>query len=340
MTRVPPTPLPQLTDDQRTLFAATADVLRSDAYQQAAPDERAAALVELGVPVMLVPDRHGGFGFGPVELAGVAYELGQQAEDTAPLDAAIAAAAVARFGDADRLALLTRLARGDERWTLCVPGHQYPNDAARATRLLLEHGGSLYFAPATQCRFEPQRTVDPGRSIARISYTPRLDDFLTRDASALEFVAAVGACTYAAYLCGLARRMLADAVEYANQREQFGAPIGTFQAVAHKLAEMFVAIDSAVVAAFGSAAGYAGGDAAAPSVARAYCGEAVRRVTVDALQVFGGIGFTEEHHLHRWLKRAKALEATFGAPHQHRALVARNRAQRERLGRPFALDGR
>jgi alkylation response protein AidB-like acyl-CoA dehydrogenase len=328
MSRIPPSPLPGLTDDQRALFSATAEILAGNAPLGRSPARRAADLVDLGMPVMLVAEKHGGMGFGPVELAGVAFELGQHAEDTAMLDMTIAAGLVSRFGDPVHTDHLPRLATGDERWSLRLPTHVYPDNAATATRILVEHGQSLYLAAASACTFEPQVTIDPGRRIARVGYAPRPEEFVTRESGALPYANALGAVAYGAYLVGLARRMLVDAVEYANSREQFGTSIGSFQAVAHRLADAFVLVDSSVVAAFGAAAQLVAGDLLPSSVARAYCGDAVRRVNVYALQVFGGIGFTEEHHLHRWLKRAKALEAAFGAPYEHRMIVAQATDQR------------
>src|SRR5581483_11596307 len=117
------------------------------------------------------------------------------------------------------------------------------------------------------------------------------------------------------------RRCLEIAVDYARVREQFGQPIGSFQAVRHRCAEMLVEVENAHAAVYYAAWAL---DARAPdaalaaSVAKAYVSEAARKVCGDALQVHGGIGFTWEYDLHLHFKRAKALEAMYGDADVHR----------------------
>jgi alkylation response protein AidB-like acyl-CoA dehydrogenase len=135
--------------------------------------------------------------------------------------------------------------------------------------------------------------------------------------------ASVGA---AAEMLGAARRCLEMSVEYAKVREQFGQPIGTFQAIKHALADMLLEVENAHAATYYAAWAL---DADAPdaalasSVAKAYVSEAARKVCGQAIQAHGGIGFTWEYDLHLPFKRAKHLEALYGDADRHRELVLR-----------------
>jgi alkylation response protein AidB-like acyl-CoA dehydrogenase len=135
--------------------------------------------------------------------------------------------------------------------------------------------------------------------------------------------AAVGA---AAEMLGAARRCLDMSVAYVKVREQFGQPIGAFQAIRHTCAEMLVEVENAHAATYYAAWALDAGaeDAAiAASVAKSYVGDAARRVCGDAIQVHGGIGFTWEYDLHLYVKRAKALETMYGDADHHRELIVR-----------------
>jgi alkylation response protein AidB-like acyl-CoA dehydrogenase len=136
--------------------------------------------------------------------------------------------------------------------------------------------------------------------------------------------AAVGA---SAEMLGAARRCLDMSVEYAKVREQFGQPIGSFQAIRHRCADMLMAAENAHAAVYYAAWALNAGaeDAAlASSVCKAYVSEAARQVCGDAIQVHGGIGFTWEYDLHLYMKRAKALEPLWGDAEYHRELIVRH----------------
>jgi alkylation response protein AidB-like acyl-CoA dehydrogenase len=125
---------------------------------------------------------------------------------------------------------------------------------------------------------------------------------------------------------GGAQKVLDMSVEYAKVRVQFGRPIGSFQAVKHKCADMLVDVEMARSAMYYAAWAASEDDPELPlasSVAKAYCGEAYTRVAGNGIQVHGGIGFTWEHDLHLYFKRAKANEMLLGDPSYHREIVAR-----------------
>jgi alkylation response protein AidB-like acyl-CoA dehydrogenase len=135
----------------------------------------------------------------------------------------------------------------------------------------------------------------------------------------------LAAAALAAEQAGGARRVLEMAVEYAKVREQFGRPIGSFQAIKHKCADMLLAVESATSAAYAVGWAIDEGSDEVPvlaSLAKAFCSEAYTHCTAENIQVHGGIGFTWEHPAHLYFKRAKSTEILFGNPRYHRALLA------------------
>jgi len=128
-----------------------------------------------------------------------------------------------------------------------------------------------------------------------------------------------------AEMCGGAQRVLDMSVEYAKVREQFGRPIGSFQAIQHKCANMLVQTESAKSATYYAAWAVANGVPEAhlaACMAKAYCSDAYRFVSGEGIQIHGGIGFTWEHDMHLFFKRAKGSEVTFGDATWNRELVA------------------
>jgi alkylation response protein AidB-like acyl-CoA dehydrogenase len=144
---------------------------------------------------------------------------------------------------------------------------------------------------------------------------------------------------YAAELLGVAQRALDLAVAYAKGRVQFGRPIGSFQAVKHRCADMLVDVEGMRSAVYWAAWTLGDADSAdderaiAASAAKAWCSDAGSRVVASALQVHGGIGFTWEHDLHLYLKRAHLDAVAFGDAGHHRAHLARLLRARVEAGR-------
>ena len=128
-----------------------------------------------------------------------------------------------------------------------------------------------------------------------------------------------------AEMCGGAQKVLDMSVDYAKVREQFGRPIGSFQAIQHKCANMLVQVESAKSATYYASWAVANNipeASLAAAMAKAYCSDAFRQVSAEGIQVHGGIGFTWEHDLHIYFKRAKGSEVTFGDATWNRELVA------------------
>lgn len=136
-----------------------------------------------------------------------------------------------------------------------------------------------------------------------------------------------GKVALCAEMCGGAQRVLDMSVEYAKVREQFGRPIGSFQAIQHKCANMLVEVESSKSVTYYAAWAVANDAAEAPlaaAMAKAYCSDAYRHAAGEGIQIHGGIGFTWEHDMHLFFKRAKSSEVTFGDATWNRELVARH----------------
>jgi alkylation response protein AidB-like acyl-CoA dehydrogenase len=175
----------------------------------------------------------------------------------------------------------------------------------------------------------PMPTMDQTRKQARLAFDSTPARLIGREGEAWPAISAMldlAVVALAAEQAGGAQKVLEMAVEYAKVRVQFGRPIGSFQAIKHKCADMVLDVESAKSAAYYAAWAAAAGDEELPvlaSLAKACCSEAYSRAAAENIQVHGGIGFTWEHPAHLYFKRAKSSELLFGDPVYHRELLAR-----------------
>ena len=184
-------------------------------------------------------------------------------------------------------------------------------------------GASAWVVDGRDVDVRPAETIDATRRYALVDPSDLPEgEALPGDA---EPGVAAACVALSAELVGVARRAMDMAVEYAKERRQFGRPIGTYQGVSHRCAQMLLEVESAR-----SAMLYAAWAAdhepetlpVAAAMAKAYASDCAWRVTASALQVLGGIGFTWEHDLHFVLKRAKTGGHLFGSAREHRERVA------------------
>jgi hypothetical protein len=190
-------------------------------------------------------------------------------------------------------------------------------DAGTADVLVDWAGGSIEGASV-----EPVRALDPTRRMFRVSAPPAARSPLGADVERGRLQATVMS---AAESVGVAERAMGMAVEYAKERKQFGRAIGTYQAVSHACAQMLLEVRGARSAVYWAAWALDHEPETAPlaaACAKAYAGDAGRRVPRSALQVHGGIGFTWEHDLHFFLKRGEANAHAYGSGAAHREQVA------------------
>jgi alkylation response protein AidB-like acyl-CoA dehydrogenase len=171
-------------------------------------------------------------------------------------------------------------------------------------------------------------TMDQTRKQAKLDFSNVEGTLIGTDGAGwnvLSTVLDLAAVGLAAEQVGGAQMCLDMAVQYAKDRVQFGRPIGSFQAIKHKCADMLLEVESAKSAAY-----YAGWCAselndelpAVASLAKAYCSDAYFHASAENIQIHGGIGFTWEHPAHMYFKRAKSSELLFGDPTYHRELLA------------------
>jgi alkylation response protein AidB-like acyl-CoA dehydrogenase len=206
-------------------------------------------------------------------------------------------------------------------------------DALPASVLLVPADGvpgALYAvaADAPGVRLAPAVSLDMTRQLADVTF----DDAPARQVAAGEDAAAAveagltaGAAVLAAEQLGLAQRCLDMTVAYVKERRQFARQIGSFQAVKHRLADLWTAITQARAASRYAAACLSGGDPDTPvavALAKSACSEAAVLAASECVQLHGGIGFTWEHPAHLYLKRAKAASAGYGTPGEHLAALA------------------
>ncbi|MDN5918313.1 MAG: acyl-CoA dehydrogenase [Pseudonocardia sp.] len=305
---------------------------------------------QLGVVGLAVPERHGGAGAGPVELAVVAEETGRRLSASPYLSSAVLAATLLSELAAGPAAeylpdvaggrrIATVAIAGDEGWDLTGTGvvadsgttvsgrRRWVTDGPLADLLLVVAEGPRVLAVdagATGVMVTTLGTVDPTRPQADVTFDAAPARLLAEGpdaARALERTLRTGEVVLAAEQAGGARAALDMAVAYAKERVQFGRAIGSFQAVKHLCAELLVDVESAYSAAYYAAWSLAEDrpdSAAVASMAQAFCSEVFVRAAGDNIQIHGGIGFTWEHPAHLYLRRARSSAALFGGPAAHR----------------------
>ncbi|MBG0828778.1 acyl-CoA/acyl-ACP dehydrogenase [Planomonospora sp. ID67723] len=316
-----------LTEEQEGLRDAVRSFL---AGRPGAPWARFAA--ELGVAGLAVPEEYGGAGCGAAETAVVCEELGRALSPYPYLSTAVLAVeAIRAGGDPEAMArLLPGIADGSRTATVVFPGDAELSLAGGRLSgtapyaldgevVLVFTGGELVEAvPSSRA---PRTTLDPARPLAALVF----DAVPVRpagDGTAWRRVRDLGVTGLAAEQTGGAARCLETAVAHARERRQFDRPIGSFQAVKHKLADLLLLVESARSAARAAARARPGDLAVAAAVAGSYCTEAYLAAAGENIQIHGGTGVTWEHSAHRYFKRATADAQLFGPPHAHRARLA------------------
>ncbi len=287
-------------------------------------------LAELGVLGLLVPERFGGMGLCEVDLVLLLEESGRAALPEPLVEtAAVAVPALAELED-ETLAghWLPRAAAGDAVLTVASPVNPFVTDAHLADLLLLVHEGELHAVERANTKLTHQPTGDGSTRLFRVDWEPTSASCVARGAdarAALDRALDRGALGCAAQLVGVAQTLVDKAVAYAKEREQFGVPIGSFQAVKHPLASVQVAIEFARPVVYRAA--YSVAHAAATrsvdvSQAKHMATRAALQAAKTSLQVHGAIGYTFEQDVHVWMKRAWTLADAWGTDAFHRRRAA------------------
>ncbi|MCL6670048.1 acyl-CoA dehydrogenase family protein [Streptomyces panaciradicis] len=342
-------------EEEEALRAAVRDLLADhcDApgviarTESDAPHDLAAwkALADgMGLAGLLVPEAQGGQGAGHREVAVVLEELGRAVAPVPYLTSAVVATeALLECGDEE---LLGRLASGRTVAALAVGLHRAPGtafavarlengtlhgeltgvaDAAAADVLLVPaEDGGLYAVQASDATVTPQVSLDLTRPLAGVVLTGAPGRRLGDADPAVRRALRAGAGLLASEQLGLAEWALTETVRYLKERKQFNRPVGGFQALKHRLAQLWLEVVNLRAAARNAADALATGEDVdlAVAVAQAYAAPVAVHAAEEALQLHAGIGMTWEHPIHLYLKRAKADSIAYGTAGAHRSEVA------------------
>ncbi len=345
--------------------SSTARVRELMASETAYDEKLWRAIADKGWTGLLIPEEFGGVGLGLVELAVVAEEMGRACLPSPFISTIWAAALISRAGnEGQRARFLEPISSGDLKATvalleesadwdpaaiqmevetrgknLLVRGRKlFVTDAAVADLIICvaRQDGRLIFVPVSRSQAGIEIIPTPGIDATRKLYTVEFDDvlvpssdaldFSTKPEDALEQASATATVVLCAEMLGGMQWVLDNTVEYAKTRQQFGKPIGVYQAVQHQCADMLMWTEGSRSASYYAAWAVSQDDHAARiavSLAKAYCSDAAREIGNRGIQVHGGIGFTWEHDLHLYYKRAKSSEIMFGDANYHREMLAK-----------------
>ena len=377
----------EFTDEQQELRSTVRSFLerecpislvRSVVEKGVPADDLWAHMVALGWPALTVPEEIGGLGLGFVELAVVTEELGRVVAPGPFL------ATVTQFVPAVRHAgtpeqqerFLGSVAEGEVTGTLAVGGNvsaepvsggweirgtvRHVLDGERADEIAVaarvDDGWGLFVVPTAAVRATAESVLDQTRPLATVEIDAAVVDGERAlgvpggAESALDRAVEEAIAALALEMVGTCQSIFDVAIDHARERHQFGVPIGSFQAIKHKFADMLVALERARATAYYAAATVAEEDASlvfdprrrrfgsngpdlvgneassrpmAVAMAKAAAGDAQRRIAQEGVQIMGGIGYTWEHDMHLYVKRAKSGDALLGTSSHHRARVAR-----------------
>lgn len=310
-----------------------------------------AVAAELGLAGLLVPEERGGAGASAREAAVVLEELGRFAAPVPFLSSAVEATTVLLAGDSG---LVPQLAAGERTAALLVPFSAAPGSPlprievdgdgllnGRVTSVAGALDADVLLTAVETPRGTEVHAVDAGAAsvtpVVSLDMTRPLADVRLEAAHGEKVVAAetgahavrrameAGAALLPSEQAGIAARCLETTVAHLKERRQFGRVVGGFQALKHRLADLFVAAESASAAARYASGTLAAGSPDTPvatAVAASYCGDAAVHAAEEAVQLHGGIGMTWEHPAHLYLKRAKADQIARGLPGHHRQVLA------------------
>jgi alkylation response protein AidB-like acyl-CoA dehydrogenase len=284
-------------------------------------------IVGLGWTGLAIPQEHGGLGLGTVDLVALAEITGRWAlpvpfVSTAGLAGPVLLAAGA--GD-----VLARLAEGEVA-TLAVHGSDDHKvvvpDAVRASTFVVVRAGGIAVVPSADVTVTPTHSVDPNRPLADVTIDPAVT--IAVDGDELERALDAASTVLAAELVGVTDRLLEISVDHARSRQQFDRPIGSFQGVKHRLADLYVALERARTLTYDAAMLLDDPTAEravrtrTASMAKAAASEAALFAARTGVQVHGAIGITWEHDVHLYARRARCSALLLGDHLHHYRRVA------------------
>ena len=341
-------------------------VVRAVVETGATPDKLWASMVELDWPALAVPEENGGVGLSVVETAVVAEELGRAVVPGPLLPTMTQFAPIVREvgGAEQRQRFLSAVAAGALKGALAVADHprgwtllDVTMTAERVEGGWVLHGTKrgvvasddvdeiavvaragdgwgVYVVPGSEVGLTPMHAIDASRPLSAATF----DQVVVPDDRALGEPGSAAATTgitralqeatvaLALETVGACDALFQMVLTYVKDRQQFGVPVGSFQAIKHKMSDLFVALERARSLCYYAVAAIdedTPARATAVSMAKAASDDCRRTVCRDVLQTFGGIGFTWEHDCHLFMKRAESSGALFGGAAEHSLAVAR-----------------
>ncbi|WP_207093828.1 acyl-CoA dehydrogenase family protein [Novosphingobium sp. PY1] len=316
-------------NDEQQMFAETArqlfaDTCTPDHWRRqmesgaVLDEERWAQIVDTGFPLVLLPEEAGGLGLGELDFAVIAEAAGYNALPDPLVESAGIATPLLAAARPD----IELMADPAAIVAIQHPANPYVADAEAASALILHKEDEAYLAAREDVTLKRKESIDPFRRL----YTVEWDPAKAQPLGAVDWELALdrGALFAAAQGLGLAQRAVDLAVEYAKERQQFGKPIGTYQAVKHHLSSAQVAIEFARPVVLAAAADLAHGDVqsrARISHAKLVALEAADQAARASIQVHGAMGYSWEVDVHLFLKRTLALTSSWGTPYFHRQRI-------------------
>jgi alkylation response protein AidB-like acyl-CoA dehydrogenase len=287
-------------------------------------------LAEVGIPGLLVPEEHGGMGMDEVDLVLLLEETGRAALAEPVVSTAAVGVPLLRESGSRELAesWLPRVAAGEAIMAVGHPVNPFLSDGHVADLLLLPNGDEIHAVTPAEVELTPQPSNDPSRGLFSVRWSPSPGTRVVDGETArgvLEAALDRGTLACAAQLLGVTGRLIDLTVAHATQREQFGAPIGSFQAIKHALADLQVKLEYARPVVYRAAHSVARATRCRSldvSMAKVAASAAALSAARAALQIHGAIGYTWEHDLHIWMRRAWSLELAWGGEALHTARVA------------------
>ncbi len=287
-----------------------------------------AQLVELGLTGITVPEEFGGLGMNELDFVLLAQECGYVALPEPLVNMVLVAVPLLRELGGDLAAQwLPKIAAGEARVVAGIEQNLLVEDAHIADLVLWQKGSELFALTPEQVLLQDNESVDPSRKLFSIELNGAVTPVASNEQAATLAAAAMnrGALGAAAQALGLAQRMVDISVQYTSERQQFGKPIGSFQAVKHHMSNVAVRLEYAKAPVHRSAYCIAGGEeraSQAVSHAKLVACEAANLAAKNCIQVHGAMGYTWEVDLHIFMKKAWALANTWGDAGFHKTRVA------------------
>jgi len=288
-------------------------------------------LTEMGLVGMTVPEEFGGLGMNELDFVLLAQECGYVALPEPLVHTVLVAVPLLRdIGGELAAQWLPKIAAGEAKVVVGLEENQLVEDAHVADLLLLQKGDSFYALTSDQVQLRHNESVDPSRKLYLVTFTEEeatveAGTEVSRDAALITAALNRGALASAAQALGLTQRMLDLSVQYTSERQQFGKPIGSFQAVKHLMSNVAVRLEYAKAPVYRAAYALAQGQASASentSHAKLAACEAANLAAKNCVQVHGAMGYTWEVDLHIFMKKAWALANTWGDSGFHKTRIA------------------